>query len=969
MKIQNKINFFFFSTIYFCVISNSEKICSFIQKFSKSFENLNIVVRNFVSLYVHIKTLIMLLLRNRNKKKNQENYVKYRSFVGFKLKSFPPIPPTSKIEEINVSDNNLVSFNGMVELQNLETLRCENTKITSFLGAKPLPSLKKLFINNTPLSHYSYHRVMAAIVFGDSLETVDFINITKPERLFAINNRELLFQYLIEGWVMTMADPIKIFNVNTRQRRILFPAPVFPSPKNSPVKSPSKSRHSTPVNSPQKQQQVYSPIQSKPIDINDSKTILLLMRKLHLILFEKTGIRSIYRRLDDDDDFLMDKDQKHNQNDDNVHSIEPLLINDEAYYVFVKMILMAVNTRSLHIKEVIQFFSLFKNEKTVSCMINQIPKFVFYSYPILADLLENLLEQNILTEEDVKPFFFSVYERFENWNSTFVLFESNNNLSVSFISFFCIFSNVINRVDNELFNNLQNQLGESEKEVYESFMKIHETRSSTIKTLLSDDIVSYASLTEANIIQNVIDYTPWSITTNVKSAAAAFSGSEYCFLQYSIKGENFNVLFKTEDQEITEEEDIQKQNLIDIKNEDEVLYFAVAGGNNNILLKFKHNDNDALIDYIPTAVQYHRFISLNQIYTRVTNSKYMRFDDDFFDLDDLIQEEEEQEDKNSSLSKFSRFYLPAAENLDYCALMFLARKKVPFDNSVLDIIISKGIPSHQSKIDEVHSNSFLVHFLLNIGFCTDDCLFQAVQKQNIEVAKVIINRFDSKKYDIITDETKIIRFRAQEKRNILKKIGNYKGDDNLHWTPLQVATCMNNLKLVELLALREEINVNEQDDEGNTSLTIAVSNNFIEIVKFLISLSNVNPNLADKKGWSPLSIAVGNNYVDIVSILISNLRTNVNCKTVDEGATPLMIAIDTNNFEAFQKLLTRNDINVNEISKNGKTAISIAIENERLKFINALIKTEKVDIKIGNAIQLANQSKNEEIKAALKKLI
>lgn len=907
-------------------------------------------------------------LKNR-KKKDQDNYVKFRSFVGYKLTSFPPIPPTSKIEEINISNNNLTSFKGLIELQNLETLRCENTKISSFLGAKPLPSLKKLFIANTPLSHYAYHRVMAVIVFGDSLETVDFVNITKTERLFAINNRELLFQFLVEGWVMTITDPIKLFNVNTRQRRVLFPAPVFASPSNSPVKSPTKSRHLTPTSSPQKQS--YSPIQSKPVDISETRTILLLMRRLHLILFEKTGSKSIYRR--PDDDFLTDDDQKQKQNDEIVTSIEPLLINEEAYYIFVKMFLMAVNTRSLNIKEVVEFFSLFKNEKAISCLKDLIPKFTFYSYPILADLLENLLDQNILNDDDIKPYFFSVYERFENWNSTFVLFESNSNLSVSFISFFCIFSNIINRVDNELYNNLQNQLGDTEKDTYESFMKIHETRPSTIKTLLSDDIVSYASLSESNIIQNVIDYTPWSITTNVKSAAAAFAGSDYCFLQYSIKGENFNVLFKTEDQENSEDEDVQKQNLIDIKNEDEVLFFAVAGGNNNIILKFKHNDSDALIDYIPTAVQYHRFTSLNQIFIRVTNSKYMKFDDNFLEIDDdddLIQEEEDQEDKNSSsLSKFSRYYIPAAENLDYCALMYLARKKVPFENSVLNTIISKSVSNGQSKNDVLHSNSFLVHFLLNLGFRTDDCLFLAVQKQNIEIAKVIINRFDSRKYDIITDETKVVRFRAQEKRNIMKIIGNFKGDDNLHWTPIHVATCMGDLNLVKLLALREEINVNEQDDDGNTALTIAVSNELTDIVKFLSSLTIVDPNLADKKGWTPLAIATGNNYVDIVSILLDNSRTNVNCKTIDEGATPLMIAVDTDNFEAFKELLTRDDINVNAVSKNHKTALSIAIENERLIFINALVETNKIDIKAGNSIQLINQSKNDDIKVIFKKYL
>lgn len=909
--------------------------------------------------------------RYKNTKKREENHLKFKSFVGSKLSSFPYLPPTSKFEEINISDNNLVSFKGMVELQNLVTLRCENTKISSFLGAKPLPSLKKLFIGNSPLSHYAYHRIMAAIVFGDSLETVDFVKITKPERLFAINNRELLFQFLIEGWVMTITDPIKLFHVETRQRRILFPAPVFPSPNSSalgsPVKSPTKKALSSPTGS-----QKFVPYQPKFIDIINVKRNLLLMRRLHSILFERTGSKSIYKR--SYDDFFFDEDQQNSKNEELVSSIEPLLINDEAYFIFIKMILMAVNARPLHIKEIVHFLSLFKTEKIVALLMHHIPLFGFFSYPIIASFLENLLDQNILAIEDIKPFFFPVYEHFEDWNSSFVLFESKSNLSVSFISFFCIFSDVIQKVDNELFDTLKSQLGEKEKDTYESFMKIHETRESTIKTLLSDDIVSYAALSESNVIQNIIDYTPWSITANVKSAAAAFSGSEYCFLQYSLKGENFNVLFETHDEQENsdEEEEILKQNLIDIKNEDEVLYFAIAGGNNNIVQKFKRDESEILADYTSTAIQYHRVNTLNQIFTRVTNSKYFKFDDSFFDSDFedsdddyLLHEEEEKNEDIVLISKFTKFYSIAAENLDYCTLMFFAKKRVPFDNGALNSVISNADISTDQPNFDYHTNAFMVHYLLNLGFCTDDCLFLSVQNRNIDVTKVIINRFDSHKYDVVTDETKVICFRSEEKRRILGKISNFKGDVNFHWTPLQLATCTGILEMVELLALRDEVNVNEQDDEGNTALAIAVSNKFTSIVKFLAKLQKVNTNLSDNKGWSPLSVAVGNNYVEIVKILINNLNTHVNCKTKDEGATPLMIAVDTDNFEAFKLLLTRDDINVNSVSNDNKTAMSMAIENERVRFVQTLIETNKVDFSIGNTADSANQSTNEEIRSIL----
>ena len=142
-------------------------------------------------------------------------------------------------------------------------------------------------------------------------------------------------------------------------------------------------------------------------------------------------------------------------------------------------------------------------------------------------------------------------------------------------------------------------------------------------------------------------------------------------------------------------------------------------------------------------------------------------------------------------------------------------------------------------------------------------------------------------------------------------------------------------------------------------------NKFTSIVKFLAKLQKVNTNLSDNKGWSPLSVAVGNNYVEIVKILINNLNTHVNCKTKDEGATPLMIAVGTDNFEAFKLLLTRDDINVNSVSNDNKTAMSMAIENERVRFVQTLIETNKVDFSIGNTADSANQSTNEEIRSIL----
>ncbi len=109
-----------------------------------------------------------------------------------------------------------------------------------------------------------------------------------------------------------------------------------------------------------------------------------------------------------------------------------------------------------------------------------------------------------------------------------------------------------------------------------------------------------------------------------------------------------------------------------------------------------------------------------------------------------------------------------------------------------------------------------------------------------------------------------------------------------------------------LLELYKEldININFQNNEGNTALMIAVENGNIEIVKLLLNYKDDNnsyiadPNIQNDNGETALILAICRCYVDIAEILIYGEKegrrsVNIDLETID-GLTALDIALDNN---------------------------------------------------------------------------
>ena len=106
-------------------------------------------------------------------------------------------------------------------------------------------------------------------------------------------------------------------------------------------------------------------------------------------------------------------------------------------------------------------------------------------------------------------------------------------------------------------------------------------------------------------------------------------------------------------------------------------------------------------------------------------------------------------------------------------------------------------------------------------------------------------------------------------------------------------------------------------------------------VKLLLKYK-ADPNICSKSGMSPLHVAVNNDQYESVKMLIkAGANVNQICKV--ENTSPLHVALLCNvNFNIIQYLID-NGANVNAVTKNGKTPLRIAIEQQNLYAVNYLI--------------------------------
>ncbi|KAK8887096.1 hypothetical protein M9Y10_038132 [Tritrichomonas musculus] len=983
-----------------------------------------------------------------------------RTFSNAKLTSFPQLPPGVYYDQVTITSPNITSFQNYSNFiksyrgntPSLVLLKLSNTGIATYKGAQKTPSLKYIFLANTPLSRYHYYRVMTIIAFGsDTLEEIDHIPIKKSERTFSKVNADLLYPYLIDGWLLTMVDPIRIFDPVTRRRRVLYNKS---TEKQSTSNKKPAGRQSLAANSTINAQLLADNIQaiskatshpnaqsseqaSKEQQDRFSKDGIDFLQYLEQVFFE-SDFNELFKSKNQKQEALKKSNSK--SLDSIVSDLKLALSNsnsrsdqfDSNSSLFVNFLLRSVALRPLYVDSIVKLLKLIITDEVLEILKQSLFHVNFYSNSALANFIESLLDQGIFTNEDIKPLFFSVYEKFEDWNSPFSLTSTEDEeishaklLRIPFIDFFCPFAKIIEQVDPELYNDLLEQAGESEKAKIELYKKNDEKKKDVWDALAKDDYTKFSFSSTENpkeaddqhsennernddkgngqtvdsnnnclfgkdlLKQCVVDLTPWDVQEQQIEIAFAFSGSPQCLFHSSLFNQN-------------KAESLSSNDLLKVS--------TVAGGSfvifNRLFKSDSNNINNAENEFelAESAIQFHRF----DIFKEIAELMFQ----DYSKLDSLIE--------------------VAIDSMEVNVIKYIiCDKKVEiekdYNESLFNRAIASSIPNVSSDLDPSTKSRFMnplnslisgflllqkafIIFLYNIGFRSPDSLIFSIQAQSLDLVRFFINCH--KNANLIANQKEV---------NII----NRRGNDHLRWTPLHVAANSGNVLIVRELKKVSGINVNLRDADGNTPLMIAVSNNFEEIVQELLkskkksingmknrskslnaesiksSSSIVDPNIADKYGWTPLFVAIGNKNISIVKMLLGYDKggkfTNVNqiaivgqnnddddeidmdnhssastemAASAGRGMTPLSLAVDVGDEDIFNLLLQRDDIDVNAKSLGGDSPLSIAVKKRNLIFINGIISTKKVkkDIVV-DAVKEANSLGLTEIAQLLHNII
>lgn len=147
-------------------------------------------------------------------------------------------------------------------------------------------------------------------------------------------------------------------------------------------------------------------------------------------------------------------------------------------------------------------------------------------------------------------------------------------------------------------------------------------------------------------------------------------------------------------------------------------------------------------------------------------------------------------------------------------------------------------------------------------------------------------------------------------------------------TPLMLAAQECDLQLAQIL-LKYGADINMRDNLCRNCLFYLLNSEKDDILEFLSFLikNDVNVNEVDLDGNSPLIIAVNKNMKQILRMLLAN-GANVDHKVSDSGNTALHIAVQSCDIEVVQIILSYRP-NLGIVNKNNETPIELAAQSTR----------------------------------------
>jgi hypothetical protein len=157
------------------------------------------------------------MARSRKTQPEKRNFAKspFVSVAAQGIASFADLILSPTLKTLDVSRNPIIDFRGLQERGKLTTIKADRTKIHSFRGAEALISLEGLSMLQTPIAGERHFEVMAVIVFGPTLKTINGAIVRPRVHEQANLLRSNVGPHLTAGSLLTCCSPPTVRNPET----------------------------------------------------------------------------------------------------------------------------------------------------------------------------------------------------------------------------------------------------------------------------------------------------------------------------------------------------------------------------------------------------------------------------------------------------------------------------------------------------------------------------------------------------------------------------------------------------------------------------------------------------------------------------------------------------------------------------------------------------------------------------------
>ena len=164
--------------------------------------------------------------------------------------------------------------------------------------------------------------------------------------------------------------------------------------------------------------------------------------------------------------------------------------------------------------------------------------------------------------------------------------------------------------------------------------------------------------------------------------------------------------------------------------------------------------------------------------------------------------------------------------------------------------------------------------------------------------------------------------------------------DQHGYTELHYSCKFGSVDMVKSL-IKHKANVNARTDSGDTPLILAARNKHENVVHTLLSDSQCPVDTKGQDGYTALHYSCRDGHVDMVRSLVK-YKANVNAIT-DNGDTPLTLAAINKHDNVVYALLSDSQCSVDAKGQNGYTALHYSCRDGHIDIVRSLVK-HKADV-------------------------